>query len=128
MTIDATNTEFGYQDTANTDSANFTGTTLTLTDVSNGGSLPINFVFTSSAFSGLALTELSDSFAGGGVNATLIGNVLTLAASSTLGTSGTFTAVYSFSSAAPEAGTWLMMILGFGFAGFAFRRRAMQTA
>ena len=44
--------EFGYMDGSNTETANFTGTSLTFTDVTAAGanSLPIDYYFTDPAF------------------------------------------------------------------------------
>ncbi len=62
VTISGSATEFGYADGANTINANFGGSILTITDVSSGGSLPITFIFTDSAFD--QLTLISETFPG----------------------------------------------------------------
>lgn len=38
-----------------------------------------------------------------------------------------YTGNLTFTAAVPEASTWAMMMLGFGFAGFAMRRRSSST-
>ncbi len=65
--INTPQVEFGFQDGINHDTADFTGTTLTFTDVATGGgSAAQHYVFTDAAFAGLTLTELSDNFGGSG--------------------------------------------------------------
>ena len=47
--------EFGFSDSLNTDTANFTNTQLIFTDVSTGGSGPYTLTFTDSAFDGVSM-------------------------------------------------------------------------
>jgi len=108
--------EFGYMDGANTDTADFTGTTVTLKDVSNSNSLPIEYVFTDTAFSGLKLSQSLDTFPSG-FTASLVGDVLTLSAPA-ISSSGAYTAVYTLTSAVPEPASvvlLLTLLLGVGF-------------
>src|SRR5262249_40158403 len=64
--------EFGYMDGFNTISANFTGNTLTLTDVSMGSTAPITYKFTDTVFAGLNVAETSDNFLSGGATGSLV--------------------------------------------------------
>jgi hypothetical protein len=127
VTISTSQTEFGFQDSINFDTVNFTDNGFTLTDISNVGSAPITYKFTSNAFLGLSLTELSDNFLAGGANATLVGNLLTITTANFNAHNGTFTASYSFGSAVPEASTWALMIIGFAGLGFASRRKPVAA-
>lgn len=100
VTIATPLVEFGFQDGANLDTADFTDSTLTLTDVSNSASIGITYSFTDSAFAGLTLTEISDTFPGG-VGASLVGDTITLDAPA-LSSSGTYVASYDLGPAVPE--------------------------
>src|SRR5690348_6837738 len=60
--------EFGFDDNLNADRADFTGSTLTLTDISKGNSISVVYSFTDAAFAGLNISEISDNFLAGGVN------------------------------------------------------------
>jgi hypothetical protein len=100
VTIANPGIEFGYQDGINTNTANFTDNTLTLTDVSLLNSIGFTYTFEDSAFGGLAMTTLSDSFPNG-IGASLDGDTITLNFSG-LSNPGTYSASYSLDSAAPE--------------------------
>jgi hypothetical protein len=102
VTIDS-GIEFGFHDGSNTDTADFTGTTLTLQDVSVNNSIGITYIFTDTAFTGFSLS--SNTFPSS-VTATLVGDVLTLNAPA-ISSSGTYDAVYNLSTtaSAPEPGT-----------------------
>lgn len=127
VTISNPAVEYGFSDSANLNTADFTNNTLNLTDVSNGGSVPTKYVFTSSAFTGLPLSQLSNTFPNGGANVSLVGDVLTIQIP-TFPTSGTYIASFSFGSAAvPEPGS-LALLVGLGpVALLAIRRMRRQA-
>jgi len=94
VSISASLPEFGFQDNANTDTADFTGTTLTVTDACVANSIDWEMIFTDSAFT--SLNKTTDSFPGG-VTATFSNNTITLDWNGT-NTPGTFTATFDVGS------------------------------
>ena len=90
-------TEFGFDDTANRDTFDFTGTQVTFTDVSVDGSLPIVFSFTDTAFGGATISLQSSKFPVA-ISQTLVGNVLTLSTPDFRGTGGTFVATFNITT------------------------------
>lgn len=122
-------TEFGYQDAANRDTADFTDTQLIIRDqVLSFNAAPWEQTFTlvgGPVFSSLAL--VSDTFAPGltfGLNA----GTITINWAGILTAPHDFRAVFDVGVAAiPEPATWAMMIAGFGLAGAAMRRRTRIT-
>jgi hypothetical protein len=73
VTIDS-GTEFGYRDSDNLDTANFTGSTLTITDTGfRGGQAPFEMKFTGTDFTGFSL--ISNDL---GVNFSFAGDTLTV--------------------------------------------------
>jgi hypothetical protein len=101
-------TEFGFQDFDNTDTVNFTGTQVTLLDVSEAGSRAITYSFTNAAFNGATISLVSDNFPSS-VTESLVGNLLTLSAQEFLA-GGTFQATFNIAPAAvpgPIAGAGL---------------------
>jgi len=124
--------EFGYDDTANLDTVNFSDTQLILTDLTyDSGSAPVSFSFTSltpGAFTGLSL--VSSDFTTP-LFYSLVGDTITIGWEEAFFTEGrqTFTAVFDVASSpsgVPEPGTWAMMLLGFGAMGVALRRKRAE--
>jgi PEP-CTERM motif len=72
--------EYGFADGANTDTAEFTNSTLSIGDVATtvAGAASFQMVFTNAALAGLSLTKINDTFGGTGLSGTLVGNTLTL--------------------------------------------------
>jgi hypothetical protein len=71
----------------------------------------------------ITFTQLGADLYSGGIKAPITPGIQTIKVS---GTSNGLSAAYSGTvkfAAVPELGTWLMMIAGIGFAGFALRRR-----
>src|SRR5262245_40357704 len=91
-------TEFGFADGANTDTANFTGSQLILTDISGPGQAPAVFTFSNTAFAGAAISLQSSNFPVT-ITETLVGNVLTLS-TPVYNTGGTFVATFNITPAA----------------------------
>src|SRR5262245_5221034 len=118
--------EFGFQDGANRDTADFTGTQLIVTDqvLAGGVNNSITMRFTSAGFVGATLTEIADSFNAGGMTASVVGNVITLTWAGGAVTPGTFRAVYDVATV-PEPAT--MLLVGSGLAAaLRARRRARR--
>lgn len=105
--------EFGFEDGANRDTADFTGTQLIITDLVKSGAANWTMTFQDSAFVGATLTEISDNFPTGGLTATLVGDTITVTWAGT-NTPGNFTGVFDLAPAAvPEPST----IAAFGLLG-----------
>ena len=69
--------EFGFNDGANLDEADFTANTLTIHDLpSAGGSSQTKYTFTCNAFAGMTMTQTSNNFVG--LTKSLVGNVVTI--------------------------------------------------
>lgn len=118
--------EFTYQDAANLDTADFTGTSLTIKDVTSPNSNAAQFFmsFTSNVAGFFDNAAFSNNGFGGSF--VVNGNTLTFTAPQ-FNTSGTRTSVITFAGAAgavPEPATWAMMVIGFGAVGGALRRRS----
>jgi PEP-CTERM motif len=111
--------EFGFNDGANLDVANITANQLIITDDSQQGAFFFDMTFTSTAFAGLTMVEVENTF-GGGSGATLVGNVITFHSDGATGP-GSQRAVYEFSSV-PEPAS--IAILTVGALGLLLRRRS----
>ena len=110
VTISSSAIEFGFMDGANTDSADFTGSQLILTDVSLGGSVGITYTFTDTAFAGLS--KVSDNFLGGGITGVLSGNTITLTMPA-FNTGGNYQAIFNVT---PVPEPTVFTLVGFGVA------------
>jgi hypothetical protein len=108
VTIQDPAIEFGFWDIANLDTADFTDTPLIISDVVKGNGAN-NWIqtFTSPVFAGIG--KVADNFEGG-VNATLVGNTITLTWAGTHATNETLTAVFNIT--VPEPSTLALLALG----------------
>lgn len=128
VTIAEPAVEFGFDDGANLDTANFTATQLIIRDVVNGaGASPWSMTFISTAFLGATLVEDSDSFPTGGATASLVGDTITVNWAGLPEGAADFSAVYNIrfagGAAAPEPGSLALLGAGLGMAGLVARRR-----
>lgn len=115
--------EFGFMDTVNTDTADFTGSTLTVNDVDLSTAAPFEMTFTDAAFTGFTQTGgaaagYSFSFSGDTLDVFYAGSA----------TPGTFTGNFDYSTATPTSATpepSSIALLGSGALGLAgvIRRR-----
>jgi hypothetical protein len=115
VAISSTATEFGFADLINTDTANFTGSTLTVTDKVLFGAANWIMTFTDTAFTGLNLVQNSDTFIPGGVTGVLSGDTITLDWAGTIGSglmTTTFSLVPGTTTATPEPSSFLMLGVG----------------
>lgn len=114
--------EFGFLDGANQDTADFTATSLTITDLSFSSASPFYMTFTSDTagfFDNLVVGL--DTF---GSTYSVNGNTFSFMSPGT-NSPGTQTATFTFGGrgAVPEPATWAMMLIGFGAVGASMRRR-----
>lgn len=129
VTIAEPQVEFGFDDTANRDTVDFTDTGLFAVDfvLSFGTDLSWVMTFTDAAFVGGELSELSDDFPYGGVTATLVGDTITLSwAGGFVQPGSSYEATYDFQSpAVPEPSTLLIwsLLCGLGIAATLWRKR-----
>ncbi len=127
VTITEPAIEFGAVFPANTDSANFTATQLTLTDVVNsvGNNGPFTVTFAGTGFLGLSLSKVSDTFTNGGTTATLTGNTLAITWNGGAVNAGTLQATYNLAAASPvpEPSSRVLLLTGVSAAGYLRRRR-----
>ena len=118
--------EFGFQDSANTETANFTDSHLIVTDVVNGTKSNASFkmTFTDTAFAGQNVQLLSNSFPGT-FSFSQVGDMITVNWGG--GTvSGTLQAEFLI---APEPATLGLVGVGLvGLVGYGLRRRLKKKA
>lgn len=91
---------------------------------------PMSISLSSAGFVGLTLTETSDDYADGGVNALLAGDTLTLNWGGT-STAGFFRAGYDLiqpTATVSEPGAWALLLLGLAGLGRASRKRSTRNA
>lgn len=89
--------EFGFEDGANTDTADFTGTTLSIKDVDVAGAVNFEMDFTDAAFAGF--TQLTNA---SGFTYSFSGDTLKVFYAGT-STPGTYTTTFSYTTAAATA-------------------------
>ena len=92
--------EFGFSDGANLDTADFTGTTLTVSDVDTFGAVPFEMTFTDAAFTGVTLLSNMS-----GYTYTYSGGTLDVFFAGTIDLGQTYTATFGIASAAPPTVT-----------------------
>ena len=124
-------TEFGFDDTANADAADFTDTQLIVTDtLALGLTGPWTMTFTSNAFGSITLNTSSFDPS---LTYNLLANTITLhyAGTSAPPPGTSYRAVFDIGPAAavPEPASWAMMLLGFvGVAAAVRRKRSVSAA
>ncbi len=105
---------FGFNDSFNFDQANFTDTTLTISDLDqpSAGALNWEMVFTDSALAGASVSNVSDTFDNGGLTFNLVGDNLTVTwVGDTLRSDFDFSATYDITTA-PEPSSLGLLEIG----------------
>lgn len=110
--------EFGYSDYFNTDTANFTGSTLSISDVDRGTALPFEMIFTDSAFTGFS--EISGTAQG--YTFTFSGDTLDVFYAG-ISNPGTFDSNFSYATTAATPEPSSIALFGSGLIGGIVRRR-----
>lgn len=113
---------FGFADAANTNTATFFNNALTITDVSLLGASSFVMTFTADTAGFFDHAVISYDTFGGSLS--VVGDTLTYFAPATA-VKGTrmVTIMFQGISAVPEAGTWVLMLTGFGAIAVAMRRQ-----
>jgi hypothetical protein len=110
VTISNTAAEFGFDDGANTDIANFTGSALVVTDDDTDNAANWVMTFTDTAFLGLNLVQTSDTFTNGGVTGVLSGDTITLDWAGTSTADGLMATTFTLNPAnTPEPSSILLL-------------------
>lgn len=113
--------EYGFDDGANHDEADFSANTLTINDVSvSNGSTVSKYTFSSTAFAGLTMTQTSNNFPA--ITGVLVGNVVTIDIPAWSNATG-HNAVFTFSSV-PEPTSFA--VVGIGIAMLIRRRKSSK--
>ena len=121
-------TEFAFMDPSNTDTVDFSSTSLTLQDVTdNGVSRAVTYIFTDTAFLGASLSQGTDSFPNL-VTANLTGDVLTLTMPEEhiVTFNATWQDVVNINLVqTPEPSSFPLLALGLAGLGFCERKRVL---
>jgi hypothetical protein len=117
--------EFGIADPTNTDTANFSGSQLIVTDNVFSNADPWTMTFTDPAFTSLA--KFSDSFTNGGVTGTLVGDTITLTWAGSHTAVGLLTATFNVASI-PEPSSFILAAFGMiGLVAWGWCKRRAQA-
>lgn len=123
ITIALGGSTFGFQDGSNIDTAYFNGNVLRVTDDVISGASNWTMTFTDTAFTGTAMTPISDNFVNGGVNGSIAGDVITLTWAGIPEGSALYTAVFTVNPASAPDGGSTVALLGLALGAFAMLRR-----
>lgn len=99
---------------------------LTLSSAQVGADPATNIDFTSATLNGVAFSTIVTGFVEFRQllnQAIVAGGTNTLVISGTTGGNGSYSGALSFATAVPEPAVWSLLVLGFGVAGYAMRRR-----
>lgn len=75
----------------------------------------------------ITLKDVGGGLFAGGISRAVNAGLQTISVSGTSNGGGSYSGNVKFSAAVPELATWMMMIAGVGFTGFAMRRRKADT-
>ena len=131
VTVASPAVEFGFQDSGNTDLANFSASQFTIEDILSAnaavGGIDTAFTmsFTDPAFSGLGFAKATDSFPHGGLTYSITGTTITIHwAGGTINPNDDYTSTFTMATV-PEPSTWAALVAGMGAVILALRRRAL---
>jgi hypothetical protein len=127
VTIGGLAPDFGFADTYDTITANFTGNSLTITDSGLSGA-GWTQTFTDTAFAGATFVITADNFANGGLQSSLVGDVLTVTWAGTAGDPGS-TGGFSYTpGTVPEPASWVMLLFALAVCSLAAFRLKKASA